>query len=283
MAIFRSLKTIIKKNPSSKTFLTTTTCTISAPYSPLSYCPSQTLSPFGYHSTRLLSPLSKLIFPFHGPLFLSFPPWKLSQSATPLYVQGNGIILRRVEAFNSRLNLLRKTKLPLRIRFGSVSPAPHLLDRLNSEKRNDHWVHGFVNLPNLISLSRLISGPFLGWMISNGRYSSAMVGLAISGATDWLDGYTARKMGINSVVGSYLDPLADKVLIGCVALAMVQNDLLHRKCSTPFNLMLSDSWIPVGLLSSLSVGYSSTFYYWRRSLFIGFKFSCFKSPSYLIH
>ncbi|XP_023641864.1 cardiolipin synthase (CMP-forming), mitochondrial-like [Capsella rubella] len=37
-----------------------------------------------------------------------------------------------------------------------------------------------------------------------------------------LDGYMARRMKINSVVGSYLDPLADKVLIGCVAVAMVQ-------------------------------------------------------------
>lgn len=84
-----------------------------------------------------------------------------------------------------------------------------------------------MNLPNLISMTRLLSGPVLGWMITNEWYSSAMVGLAISGATDWLDGYVARKMRINSVVGSYLDPLADKVLIGCVALAMVHNDLLH--------------------------------------------------------
>ncbi|KAK6932328.1 CDP-alcohol phosphatidyltransferase [Dillenia turbinata] len=61
----------------------------------------------------------------------------------------------------------------------------------------------------------------------NEMYAPAFVGLAISGASDWLDGYTARKMGINSVVGSYLDPLADKVLIGCVALAMVERGLLH--------------------------------------------------------
>ncbi|PNX67557.1 cardiolipin synthase-like protein [Trifolium pratense] len=44
-----------------------------------------------------------------------------------------------------------------------------------------------------------------------------------------MDGYVARKMKIDSVVGSYLDPLADKVLIGCVAVAMVHQDLLHRK------------------------------------------------------
>lgn len=64
-------------------------------------------------------------------------------------------------------------------------------------------------------------------MITNEMYSSALVALAISGATDWLDGYIARRMKIDSVVGSYLDPLADKILIGCVALAMVHVDLLH--------------------------------------------------------
>nr|GEV85017.1 cardiolipin synthase (CMP-forming), mitochondrial [Tanacetum cinerariifolium] len=58
-------------------------------------------------------------------------------------------------------------------------------------------------------------------------YLPAFIGLAVSGATDWLDGYVARRMGINSVVGSYLDPLADKVLIGSVAVAMVERGLLN--------------------------------------------------------
>ncbi|KMT04055.1 hypothetical protein BVRB_8g186510 isoform B [Beta vulgaris subsp. vulgaris] len=54
-------------------------------------------------------------------------------------------------------------------------------------------------------------------MIINEWYLPAFVRLAISGATDWLDGYVTRRMGINSVVGSYLDPLADKVLVRYVA------------------------------------------------------------------
>ncbi|CAH9093530.1 unnamed protein product [Cuscuta epithymum] len=65
------------------------------------------------------------------------------------------------------------------------------------------------------------------WMITQDMYLPASVGLAFAGASDWLDGYVARKMGIDSVVGSYLDPLADKVLIGCVALAMVERGLLQ--------------------------------------------------------
>lgn len=85
----------------------------------------------------------------------------------------------------------------------------------------------FLNAPNLVSIGRMVSGPVIGWMIVNGWYLPAFATLAVSGASDWLDGFLARKMGINSVFGSYLDPLADKVLIGCVAVAMVENDLLH--------------------------------------------------------
>lgn len=84
----------------------------------------------------------------------------------------------------------------------------------------------FVNLPNAISISRMVAGPLLGWMILNELYFPAFVGLVFAGASDWLDGYVARKMKINSVLGSYLDPLADKVLIISVALSMIKSDLL---------------------------------------------------------
>ncbi len=52
-----------------------------------------------------------------------------------------------------------------------------------------------------------------------------MPALVISGITDWLDGYFARKAGPGAaggatVLGSYLDPLADKVLVGCVVGAL---------------------------------------------------------------
>ena len=45
-------------------------------------------------------------------------------------------------------------------------------------------------------------------------------GLAHRQATDWLDGYLARRMRLQSVMGSYLDPLGDKMLICSVALAL---------------------------------------------------------------
>ncbi|XP_016648138.1 PREDICTED: cardiolipin synthase (CMP-forming), mitochondrial [Prunus mume] len=205
MAVFGSLKALIENPKRSRTLLTATAPYISAPlqYPTLSY-------PLSHPLFRLPSQISR--------------PWKLSQSATPLYLRGNGVVLRKIEA-SLCLNLLRRRpSFPLPFEVGSLSPAPTVLDRgVGLKEASDD----FVNLPNLISISRIVSGPLLGWMIANEWYSSAMVGLAISGATDWLDGYMARRMKINSVVGSYLDPLADKVLIGCVALAMVHKGLLH--------------------------------------------------------
>ncbi|KAG0620630.1 hypothetical protein M758_4G231100 [Ceratodon purpureus] len=84
-----------------------------------------------------------------------------------------------------------------------------------------------VNWPNAISMGRLLSGPLLAWMIANGMAKPALVGLLLAGGSDWLDGYMARRQGINSVLGSYLDPLADKVLVGCIAVSMAYSGLLH--------------------------------------------------------
>ncbi|KAL4853004.1 Cardiolipin synthase (CMP-forming) [Chlorella vulgaris] len=66
------------------------------------------------------------------------------------------------------------------------------------------------NLPNALSMLRLLLGP----------WSLAVPVLAVSAATDWADGYAARHLDQPSVIGSYLDPLADKVLICSVIAAL---------------------------------------------------------------
>ncbi|KAB5560438.1 hypothetical protein DKX38_005395 [Salix brachista] len=230
MIICRSIKSLTSIIPNSsnksRSFFTTNSTIIQSPFAPLHYYyyyPSASSSP----SNRFLSKWIFLNAPFQAPLFLSSPPWKLLQSSMPLYLRGNAIVLRKVEAFNLHL---------LRSRVGSGYAGQGVLSNQVDLVKEEEVVDGgvkdailesFVNLPNFISISRLVSGPLIGWMITNEMYSSAFVALAIAGASDWLDGYVARKMNIDSVVGSYLDPLADKVLIGSVALAMVHMDLLH--------------------------------------------------------
>lgn len=221
MAFYRSLRKLAETNPLKKTrpFFTAAAAASGGTVSPI----APSFSPLLPHYTHRLSPLSKWFAPLHGPLFLSSPPWKLLQSATPLHWRGNGAVLRKVEALSVRLDRIRR-----RTRLGLQSVVT--VDR-DSAKEEDGSRGGimesFVNVPNMISMARLASGPVLWWMILSEMYTPAFIGLAVSGASDWLDGYMARRMKIDSVVGSYLDPLADKVLIGCVALAMVQKNLLH--------------------------------------------------------
>ena len=76
-----------------------------------------------------------------------------------------------------------------------------------------------MNLPNAITLSRLIltvvfvaataAGGLVGHVI-------ALISFTIAAASDWLDGYLARKLGLVTPLGKLLDPLADKILV-CAA------------------------------------------------------------------
>lgn len=168
MAIYSSLKALISKNPRRTIHFFTATA---SPYTPL-FVPSfsHRLSPT--HSPRFLSPLSKWITPFQGPLLLSSPPWKLSQAATPLYLRGNAAVFRKVEALNLKLNLdlIRSgARFPVRLGLEAVSCDPEaVLNRVEPKgeiAERDGFVESFVNLPNFISMSRLVSGPFLGWYV----------------------------------------------------------------------------------------------------------------------
>ncbi|CAK0787816.1 hypothetical protein CVIRNUC_011038 [Coccomyxa viridis] len=76
------------------------------------------------------------------------------------------------------------------------------------------------NIANALSMGRLLSGPLVAHLIMQHHWPAALTTLAIAGASDWADGYAAKHWGTSSVLGSYLDPLADKVLVGCTVGAL---------------------------------------------------------------
>ncbi|MFM2242205.1 MAG: CDP-diacylglycerol--glycerol-3-phosphate 3-phosphatidyltransferase [Verrucomicrobiota bacterium] len=78
---------------------------------------------------------------------------------------------------------------------------------------------GSVNLPNAITFSRLLLAAVFVWALDCGGAAGSVVALvtfSVAAATDWLDGYLARKMGLVTPLGKLLDPLADKILV-CAA------------------------------------------------------------------
>ena len=83
---------------------------------------------------------------------------------------------------------------------------------------------GVWTIPNALSAIRLAGIPLYAWLIVGERaFVPAFIVLAVAGATDWLDGLLARRLGQYSRLGEVLDPLADRLYIAVtiVSLAIV--------------------------------------------------------------
>lgn len=81
-----------------------------------------------------------------------------------------------------------------------------------------------IALPNLISLARLLAVPLAIWLILQDRYGTAFWVFAAAGASDALDGFIAKQFGLRTVLGGFLDPLADKALLMSVYVALGYRD-----------------------------------------------------------
>jgi len=70
-----------------------------------------------------------------------------------------------------------------------------------------------MNIPNILSLLRIVLTPVLVIFLMEGSYSKALVVFVISGLSDGLDGFLARTLKQQTKLGAYLDPIADKALL----------------------------------------------------------------------
>jgi CDP-diacylglycerol---glycerol-3-phosphate 3-phosphatidyltransferase len=80
-----------------------------------------------------------------------------------------------------------------------------------SVQKNEAW-----NIPNALSILRIITVPVLILLLlTPDKEISVMAAVMFAAAsmTDWLDGYLARRMSVETIFGKFLDPLADKLLI----------------------------------------------------------------------
>ena len=82
-----------------------------------------------------------------------------------------------------------------------------------------------LNLPNLITVSRLVLALVLFVLIDIGDYWLASAALfVVAASTDWLDGYLARKYGQVTTLGRILDPFVDKIIVGGTFLFLLQKN-----------------------------------------------------------
>ena len=83
-----------------------------------------------------------------------------------------------------------------------------------------------LTVPNVISLLRLALVPVFAVLIVQGEDVWALTVLAVSGASDWLDGVVARRFDQVSRLGTVLDPAADRLFILVTLVALVWRDVI---------------------------------------------------------
>jgi cardiolipin synthase len=86
-----------------------------------------------------------------------------------------------------------------------------------------------LNIPNLVTLSRIVLIPLIiglyylpyEWLSPQGRNTAATIVFILAAATDWLDGYLARRLNQMSAFGEFLDPVADKLIVAGALIVLV--------------------------------------------------------------
>jgi cardiolipin synthase (CMP-forming) len=77
-----------------------------------------------------------------------------------------------------------------------------------------------VSIPNLITLGRILLVPVVVWAITSGEMQIAFLLFFAAGVSDAVDGFLAKRFGMATELGAYLDPLADKAMIVSIYVAL---------------------------------------------------------------
>lgn len=95
-------------------------------------------------------------------------------------------------------------------------------------------------IPNLLTFSRLIAAPIIGYLVLHDYHAWAVGLFAYAGITDLVDGYIARRWNLQTVVGTVIDPMADKTLMTILTVCLAVKGALPGKpnqfaCRTSFS------------------------------------------------
>jgi cardiolipin synthase len=83
-----------------------------------------------------------------------------------------------------------------------------------------------INIPNFITLGRVIAVPVIFWLLVSGKAKAAFFVFVLAGISDAVDGYLAKRFNWRTELGAFLDPLADKLLIVSIYIALGVRDEL---------------------------------------------------------
>jgi cardiolipin synthase len=110
-----------------------------------------------------------------------------------------------------------------------------------------------LTVPNVVTVSRLVFVPVFCWLLfgRDDRTAAAWL-LAVLGATDWVDGYLARRLGQVSELGKVLDPTADRILLGTVVVSLLIDGSVPAVVGVL--LLVREVLVSVGVLALAAAG-----------------------------
>src|SRR5947207_11466831 len=85
-----------------------------------------------------------------------------------------------------------------------------------------------LSIPNLITLGRILLVPVMVWAIAAGEMRIAFLLFLAAGISDAIDGFLAKRFGMATALGAYLDPLADKAMIVSIYIALGIQEAIPR-------------------------------------------------------
>lgn len=141
---------------------------------------------------------------------------------------------------------------PPRWRGRRSRPELSAAERAARAERRRTLKQDALNLPNLLTFGRIGIIPLVLWLIDRGSPKDclwAAIVYALACLTDLIDGYLARRMNVVSVLGKFLDPLADKLLVTALLVWMVP---MGRIAEWAVVLLLSRELAVTGLRSLAS-------------------------------
>jgi cardiolipin synthase len=85
-----------------------------------------------------------------------------------------------------------------------------------------------LSIPNLITLGRILLVPVVIWAMTAGEMSVAFALFLLAGISDAVDGFLAKRFGMRTELGGYLDPLADKAMLVSIFIALAAVEAVPR-------------------------------------------------------
>ncbi|KAI9337843.1 CDP-alcohol phosphatidyltransferase-domain-containing protein [Pilaira anomala] len=117
--------------------------------------------------------------------------------------------------------------LKFRIRvFARPFVATPQIPEKKEKKQKKLLRENIYTIPNLLTVGRLIAAPYVGYLIVNHDYPLALGVFVLAGLTDMLDGFIARRYNLKTIVGSIIDPMADKALMTVLTVTLAMQNLI---------------------------------------------------------